>query len=133
MKLAEKFPAQSFVIDTRRLSGYRRRRAGHAEAIAYNLREMAKLKVPVIVTVIARGIRRRPGIGVGDQVMCLKCNLLCHHQGLRGDTLKDAKQLIARPPACANCSGSLRRENCGPDFEEPPNGLTLTTIKLLVI
>src|SRR6185436_3401370 len=46
---------------------------GQAEAIAYNLREMAKLKVPVIVTVIGEGGSGGAlAIGVGDQVMMLE-------------------------------------------------------------
>src|SRR5215831_11486363 len=46
---------------------------GQAEAIAYNLREMAKLSVPVLVTVIGEGGSGGAlAIGVGDQVMMLE-------------------------------------------------------------
>src|SRR5205085_8316562 len=46
---------------------------GQAEAIAYNLREMARLRVPVIVTVTGEGGSGGAlAIGVGDQVMMLE-------------------------------------------------------------
>src|SRR6185295_4945274 len=52
MKLAEKFGRPIFsLIDTPgAYPGIDAEERGQAEAIAYNLREMAKLKVPVIVT-----------------------------------------------------------------------------------
>jgi acetyl-CoA carboxylase carboxyl transferase subunit alpha len=55
------------------LPGIDAEKRGQAEAIAYNLREMAKLKVPVIVTVIGEGGSGGAlAIGVGDQVMTLE-------------------------------------------------------------
>src|SRR5690349_21215578 len=46
---------------------------GQAEAIAYNLREMAKLSVPVLVTVIGEGGSGGAlAIGVGDQILMLE-------------------------------------------------------------
>src|SRR6202008_2226622 len=69
MKLAEKFGRPIFsLIDTP--GAYP---GIQAEAIAFNLREMAKLKVPVIVTVIGEGGSGGAlAIGVGDQVMMLE-------------------------------------------------------------
>src|SRR6266446_9807396 len=54
MKLAEKFrrPVFTLIDTTGAYPGIDADERGQAEAIAYNLREMAKLKVPVIVTVI---------------------------------------------------------------------------------
>jgi acetyl-CoA carboxylase carboxyl transferase subunit alpha len=46
---------------------------GQAEAIAFNLREMSKLRVPVIVVVIGEGGSGGAlGIGVGDRVLMLE-------------------------------------------------------------
>ncbi len=75
MKLAEKFGRPIFsLIDTPgAYPGIDAEERGQAEAIAYNLREMTKLKVPVIVTVIGEGGSGGAlAIGVGDQVMMLE-------------------------------------------------------------
>jgi len=75
MKLAEKFGRPIFsLIDTPgAYPGIDAEERGQAEAIAYNLREMVKLKVPVIVTVIGEGGSGGAlAIGVGDQVMMLE-------------------------------------------------------------
>ena len=75
MMLAEKFGRPIFsLIDTPgAYPGIDAEERGQAEAIAYNLREMAKLKVPVIVTVIGEGGSGGAlAIGVGDQVMMLE-------------------------------------------------------------
>src|SRR6184192_2860923 len=75
MKLAEKFGRPIFsLIDTPgAYPGIDAEERGQAEAIAYNLREMVKLKVPVIVTVIGEGGSGGAlAIGVGDQVLMLE-------------------------------------------------------------
>jgi acetyl-CoA carboxylase carboxyl transferase subunit alpha len=75
MKLAEKFGRPIFtLIDTPgAYPGIDAEERGQAEAIACNLREMARLRVPVIVTVIGEGGSGGAlAIGVGDQVMMLE-------------------------------------------------------------
>jgi acetyl-CoA carboxylase carboxyl transferase subunit alpha len=75
MKLAEKFGHAVFTfIDTPgAYPGIDAEERGQAEAIAYNLREAAKLKVPVIVTVIGEGGSGGAlAIGVGDKVLMLE-------------------------------------------------------------
>ncbi len=75
MKIAEKFRRPIFtLIDTPgAYPGIDAEERGQAEAIAYNLREMAKLKVPVIVTVIGEGGSGGAlAIGIGDQVLMLE-------------------------------------------------------------
>lgn len=75
MKLAEKFdrPIFCFIDTPGAYPGIDAEERGQAEAIAYNLREMAKLTVPVIVTVIGEGGSGGAlAIGVGDQVMMLE-------------------------------------------------------------
>ena len=75
MKLAEKFerPIFSFIDTPGAYPGIDAEERGQAEAIAHNLREMAKLTVPVIVTVIGEGGSGGAlAIGVGDQVLMLE-------------------------------------------------------------
>jgi acetyl-CoA carboxylase carboxyl transferase subunit alpha len=75
MKLAEKFerPIFTFIDTPGAYPGIDAEERGQAEAIAYNLREMAKLTVPVLVTVIGEGGSGGAlAIGVGDQVMMLE-------------------------------------------------------------
>lgn len=75
MKLGEKFGRPIFtLIDTPgAYPGIDAEERGQAEAIAYNLREMAKIKVPIIVTVIGEGGSGGAlAIGVGDQVLMLE-------------------------------------------------------------
>jgi len=75
MRLAEKFrlPVISLIDTPGAFPGIDAEERGQAEAIAYNLREMAKLKVPVIVSVIGEGGSGGAlAIGVGDQVMMLE-------------------------------------------------------------
>lgn len=75
MKLAEKFnrPVFTFIDTPGAYPGIDAEERGQAEAIAYNLREMARLGVPVIVTVTGEGGSGGAlAIGVGDSVMMLE-------------------------------------------------------------
>jgi acetyl-CoA carboxylase carboxyl transferase subunit alpha len=75
MKLGEKFgrPIFTFIDTPGAYPGIDAEERGQAEAIAYNLREMAKIKVPIIVTVIGEGGSGGAlAIGIGDQVMMLE-------------------------------------------------------------
>src|SRR5581483_8284731 len=75
MKIAEKFqrPIFAFIDTPGAYSGIDAEERGQAEAIAYNLREMARLRVPVVVTVTGEGGSGGAlAIGVGDQVMMLE-------------------------------------------------------------
>jgi len=75
MKLAEKFhrPIFTFVDTAGAYPGIDAEERGQAEAIAYNLREMARLRVPIIVTVTGEGGSGGAlAIGVGDQVLMLE-------------------------------------------------------------
>ncbi len=75
MKLAEKFNRPIFtLIDTPgAYPGIGAEERGQAEAIAYNLREMARLRVPVISTITGEGGSGGAlGIGVGDRVFILE-------------------------------------------------------------
>src|SRR5438477_7017356 len=75
MKLGEKFerPIFCFIDTPGAYPGIDAEERGQAEAIAYNLREMVKLGIPVIVTVIGEGGSGGAlAIGVGDQVLMLE-------------------------------------------------------------
>jgi len=75
MKLAEKFrlPVFTFIDTQGAYPGLGAEERGQAEAIAVNLREMAALTVPVIVTVIGEGGSGGAlALGVGDRVFMLE-------------------------------------------------------------
>jgi acetyl-CoA carboxylase carboxyl transferase subunit alpha len=75
MKTAEKFGAPIVtLIDTPgAYPGIGAEERGQAEAIAYNLREMSRIKVPIICVVIGEGGSGGAlGVGVGDTVMMLE-------------------------------------------------------------
>src|SRR5215216_2416895 len=75
MKLGEKFgrPIFTFIDTPGAYPGIDAEERGQAEAIAYNLREMAKLRVPVIVTVTGEGGSGGAlAIGLGDKVLMLE-------------------------------------------------------------
>lgn len=75
MKLAEKFhlPIVIFVDTPGAYPGIGAEERGQAEAIAHNLREMATIEVPIIVTIIGEGASGGAlGIGLGDKVFMLE-------------------------------------------------------------
>jgi acetyl-CoA carboxylase carboxyl transferase subunit alpha len=96
MKLAEKFGRPIFtLIDTPgAYPGIDAEERGQAEAIAYNLREMARFTVPVIVSVIGEGGSGGAlAIGVGDQVLMLENAIysVISPEGCAAILWKDAK------------------------------------------
>lgn len=75
MYMAEKFglPIVTFIDTPGAYPGIGAEERGQAEAIAYNLREMAHLKTPILVFVIGEGGSGGAlGIGVGDKVYVLE-------------------------------------------------------------
>ena len=75
MKLAEKFnrAVLTFIDTPGAYPGIDAEERGQAEAIAYNLREMSRLGVPVIVTITGEGGSGGAlAIGVGDEVNMLE-------------------------------------------------------------
>jgi len=75
MQLAEKFgrPILTFIDTPGAYPGIGAEERGQAEAIAYNLREMARLRVPVVVTITGEGGSGGAlAIGVGDRVNILE-------------------------------------------------------------
>ncbi len=75
MNMAAKFnlPVVTFIDTPGAYPGIGAEERGQAEAIAYNLREMADLKTPILVFVIGEGGSGGAlGIGVGDRVYVLE-------------------------------------------------------------
>ena len=75
MKLAEKFnkPVVALVDTPGAFPGLEAEERGQGEAIARNIYEMMRLKVPVIVVIIGEGASGGAlGIGVGDKVLMLE-------------------------------------------------------------
>jgi len=75
MKVAEKFkiPIVTFIDTPGAYPGIGAEERGQAEAIAYNLREMGNIKVPIIIVVIGEGGSGGAlGIGIGDKICILE-------------------------------------------------------------
>ena len=75
MKLAEKFnkPIVTFIDTPGAFPGLEAEERGQGEAIARNIYEMMRLKVPVICVIIGEGASGGDlGIGVGDKVVMLE-------------------------------------------------------------
>lgn len=104
MKLAEKFkrPIISFIDTPGAYPGIDAEERGQAEAIAFNLREMASLKVPVIVVVLGEGGSGGAlAIGIGDRVLMLENAIysVISPEGCAAILWKDAGQ-SARAAEC---------------------------------
>ena len=75
MKLAEKFslPVVTLIDTPGAYPGIGAEERGQAEAIAVNLREMSRLKTPIVCVIIGEGASGGAlGIGVGDRVAMLQ-------------------------------------------------------------
>ena len=75
MKLAEKFnkPVISFIDTPGAYPGIGAEERGQAEAIARNLFEMSRLRVPILIVVIGEGASGGAlGIGVGDRILVME-------------------------------------------------------------
>ena len=75
MRLAEKFnkPVITFVDTPGAYPGLEAEERGQGEAIARNIYEMIRLKVPVIIVIIGEGASGGAfGIGVGDKVLMME-------------------------------------------------------------
>lgn len=110
MQMAEQFglPIFTFVDTPGAFPGIGAEERGQAEAIARNLREMAALKVPVIVTVTGEGGSGGAlAIAVGNKVMMLEysvyavispegCAAILWNDGAKGPQAAEALKLTAK-------------------------------------
>lgn len=75
MQMAGKFhlPVLAFIDTPGAYPGMGAEERGQAQAIAYNLREMARLPIPIVCTVIGEGGSGGAlGIGVGDRILVME-------------------------------------------------------------
>lgn len=97
MQLAEKFgrPVITFVDTPGAYPGIDAEERGQAEAIAFNLREMAGLKIPTVVVILGEGGSGGAlAIGVGDCVMMMENSVysVITPEGCAAILWKDAAQ-----------------------------------------
>lgn len=127
MKLAEKFdrPIFSFIDTPGAYPGIDAEERGQAEAIAYNLREMAKLTVPVLVTVIGEGGSGGAlAIGVGDQVLMLENAIysVISPEGCAAILWKDSSQAARAAEELRLTAGDLKKEGIVDEVIDEPKG-----------
>jgi acetyl-CoA carboxylase carboxyl transferase subunit alpha len=127
MKLAEKFerPIFSFIDTPGAYPGIDAEERGQAEAIAYNLREMTKLVVPVIVTVIGEGGSGGAlAIGVGDQVLMLENAIysVISPEGCAAILWKDSSQAARAAEELRLTAQDLQHEGIVDQVIDEPKG-----------
>ena len=98
MKLAEKFnrPVICFIDTPGAFPGIEAEERGQAEAIANNLKQMARLKVPIMVLVIGEGGSGGAlALGVGDEICILENSIysVISPEGCASILWKDAGQM----------------------------------------
>jgi len=127
MKLAEKFdrPVFTFIDTPGAYPGIDAEERGQAEAIAYNLREMAKLAVPVLVTVIGEGGSGGAlAIGVGDQVLMLENAIysVISPEGCAAILWKDSAQAPRAAEGLRLTADNLKHEGIVDEVIAEPEG-----------
>src|SRR5438876_11988913 len=127
MKLAEKFerPIFCFIDTPGAYPGIDAEERGQAEAIAYNLREMAKLNVPIIVSVIGEGGSGGAlAIGVGDQVLMLENAIysVISPEGCAAILWKDSSQAARAAEQLRLTAEDLHHEEIVDQVIEEPDG-----------
>ncbi len=127
MKLAEKFdrPIFTFIDTPGAYPGIDAEERGQAEAIAHNLREMAKLTVPVLVTVIGEGGSGGAlAIGVGDQVLMLENSIysVISPEGCAAILWKDSGQAARAAEELRLTAKELHEEGIVDQVIDEPKG-----------
>lgn len=127
MQLAEKFsrPIFTFIDTPGAYPGIDAEERGQAEAIAYNLREMAKLTVPILVTVIGEGGSGGAlAIGVGDQVLMLENSIysVISPEGCAAILWKDSAQAARAAEELRLTADDLKREGIVDQVIKEPKG-----------
>lgn len=114
MRLAEKFsrPIITFIDTPGAYPGIDAEERGQAEAIAFNLREMAGLKVPIIVVVVGEGGSGGAlAIGIGDRVLMMENAVysVISPEGCAAILWKDSAQAPAAAEALRITAEDLKR------------------------
>jgi acetyl-CoA carboxylase carboxyl transferase subunit alpha len=127
MKIADKFdrPIFCFIDTPGAYPGIDAEERGQAEAIAHNLREMAKLTVPVVVTVIGEGGSGGAlAIGVGDQVLMLENSIysVISPEGCAAILWKDSSQAPRAAEGLKLTAKDLKHEGVIDGVIDEPKG-----------
>jgi len=127
MKIADKFerPIFCFIDTPGAYPGIDAEERGQAEAIANNLREMAKLTVPVLVTVIGEGGSGGAlAIGVGDQVLMLENAIysVISPEGCAAILWKDSSQAARAAEGLKLTASDLKNEGIVDQVIAEPKG-----------
>src|SRR6266849_4989431 len=113
-------------IDSRgAYSGIDAEERGQADSIAYNLREMVKLSIPVIVTVIGEGGSGGAlAIGVGDQVLMLENAIysVISPEGCAAILWKDSSQAARAAEELRLTAQDLKHEGIVDQVIDEPKG-----------
>ncbi len=127
MQIAEKFRRPNFtLIDTDgAYPGVQAEERGQAEAIAYNLREMAHLEVPIIATVIGvGGSGGALAIAVADRVLMMENSIysVISPEGCAAIMWRDATKKELAAEAMRITATDLRELACIDDIVPEPEG-----------
>jgi len=128
MRMAEKFsrPIITFVDTPGAYPGLDAEERGQAEAIAFNLREMAKLTVPIIVTVVGEGGSGGAlAIAVGNRVNMLENSVysVITPEGCASILWRDAARAPEAAKAMKVAAPDMKELGLIDDIiEEPPGG-----------
>lgn len=134
MKIAEKFgiPIISFIDTPGAYPGIGAEERGQAEAIAYNLREMFSIKVPIIIIVIGEGGSGGAlGIGVGDRICIMEnayysvispegCAAILWKDRVKADEAAHALKLTAQDLLRLGIIDEIIPEPLGGAHRDPP-------------
>lgn len=134
MKLAEKFgyPVLSFVDTPAAYPGDAAEERGQAEAIARNIMEMTRLRVPVVVTITGEGGSGGAlAIAVGDAVLMLEhaiytvippegCAAILWHDATRAREAAGALRLVAADLLALEVVDEIVPEPAGGAHTDPP-------------
>jgi acetyl-CoA carboxylase carboxyl transferase subunit alpha len=127
MQIAEKFRRPIFtLVDTDgAYPGVQAEERGQAEAIAYNLREMAQLEVPIIATVIGvGGSGGALAIAVADRVLMMENSIysVISPEGCAAIMWRDASKKELAAEAMRITATDLRELGCVDDIVPEPEG-----------
>jgi len=127
MQVAEKFKRPIFtLVDTDgAYPGIHAEERGQAEAIAYNLREMARLEVPIIATVIGvGGSGGALAIAVADRVLMMENSIysVISPEGCAAIMWRDAAKKELAAEAMRITATDLRELGCIDDIVPEPEG-----------
>lgn len=127
MKLGEKFgrPIVTFVDTPGAYPGIGAEERGQAEAIAVNLREMSRLRVPIVVVIIGEGGSGGAlGIGVGDRVLMLEYAIysVISPEGCASILFRDASRAQEAAEAMKIAAGDLAERGVIDEIVPEPAG-----------